>query len=740
MKKAQMMGKIQYAGYLLIIMQGLILALLAVFFLNQQYMAVWRTYPNSETSMTVYLKNVPAENQQNTQDYLLSAADEQSLFIVRRVSLLDNSGNTSGYKFGVYGDVDAQSAELSFMGKKVLSTSDLRELLTSDNLNSTLGVETGSIYSIGNIPTFRFYERIVLQKLPALFNDSQTVNGTYKVLGLDNQAAQSAFLTGLSEASGLPEEDFLEADSGSATNNMVLRDVLLAFLAAQIFLNTVFFLVVVMKNMPKQGKLVLLGWSRSTFAKEILGRFISFSIIVAPILVLANGIIAGWGKLSVALFACYLLAALINVLTVVVELLISASVIMLTKPLDSIRGRIPKKTLYALGVFAYLMISAGLLFCGAYIDQPMASLSNNARLAQRWESVSEYQVLSDISVGEDSDSFSGASKNLDQDLYNWYSSIADTPGVYLIHTQYYDSEILTTWQSNQTYSSIPSEPLWLFTASPNYLADLGVVIDPDVLSAAESGVRVYLIPSELSVEEKNHISEWLQERDTKSLSDGDIQTAFTQNPTFNFVEYNTNQKFFTWSTDERENTETADPIIYIATPQNMRYTETESLKATGFNGYIKFTDVQIADICMRTDMISEFNLLDNNLIFTDVHNYIDGLQKELSATLMWFGLVFLMLMLILVGLLVTLAAVFRIANQEKINVKKFMGFSFLQMYGRPMLLLSALTVLEIATMLLLGSKFGLLLVVIVSLVQIIIFVKYMAHNELKNVLAAFKGE
>ena len=82
-----------------------------------------------------------------------------------------------------------------------------------------------------------------------------------------------------------------------------------------------------------------------------------------------------------------------------------------------------------------------------------------------------------------------------------------------------------------------------------------------------------------------------------------------------------------------------------------------------------------------------------------------------------------MLMLILVGLLVTLAAVFRIANQEKINVKKFMGFSFLQMYGRPMLLLSALIVLEIATMLQLGSKFGLLLVVIVSLVQIIIFCK-----------------
>ena len=107
---------------------------------------------------------------------------------------------------------------------------------------------------------------------------------------------------------------------------------------------------------------------------------------------------------------------------------------------------------------------------------------------------------------------------------------------------------------------------------------------------------------------------------------------------------------------------------------------------------------------------------------------------------MWFGLVYVMLMLILIGLLLALAAVFRIANQGKINVKKFMGFSFLQMYGKPFLLLSVILVLEFAAMLVMKSKFGLLLVAIVSLVQVVIFIKYMAHNELKNVLAAFKGE
>ena len=121
----------------------------------------------------------------------------------------------------------------------------------------------------------------------------------------------------------------------------------------------------------------------------------------------------------------------------------------------------------------------------------------------------------------------------------------------------------------------------------------------------------------------------------------------------------------------------------MATPQNMKYTETESLKASGFNGYIKFSDAQTAMSCTSADVLSGFDLSDNAPQFASVHNYIDGLQKNLETTLMWFGLVFVMLMLILIGLL---------------------------------------------------------LLVIVSLVQVVIFIKYMAHNELKNVLAAFKGE
>ena len=96
MRKERLIGKERYAGYLLIFMQGLIIALLAVFFLNQQYMAIWRTYPQSDEALTVYLKNVADEKQRDTQNFFLAAAKEQGLFITRMDAVLDNGGSLQG--------------------------------------------------------------------------------------------------------------------------------------------------------------------------------------------------------------------------------------------------------------------------------------------------------------------------------------------------------------------------------------------------------------------------------------------------------------------------------------------------------------------------------------------------------------------------------------------------------------------------------------------------------------------
>ena len=67
-----------------------------------------------------------------------------------------------------------------------------------------------------------------------------------------------------------------------------------SLLFAQGFLNIVFFLTIVMKRLPDQGKMALLGWSASDFAKAVLTQFLAVSAAAVPVLVLIGWFLSGW--------------------------------------------------------------------------------------------------------------------------------------------------------------------------------------------------------------------------------------------------------------------------------------------------------------------------------------------------------------------------------------------------------------------------------------------------------------
>ena len=96
-------------------------------------------------------------------------------------------------------------------------------------------------------------------------------------------------------------------------------------------------------------------------------------------------------------------------------------------------------------------ISIAVVFCGIAIDSAAESIAYNSEIAKKWESVSEYEILNTIAVGNDENSFSGNVNTLNQDIYNWYNDIHDKDGVYLLHTAYYDRKILNQWNNNKIY-------------------------------------------------------------------------------------------------------------------------------------------------------------------------------------------------------------------------------------------------------------------------------------------------
>lgn len=739
MKKVSFVGTLRYLGGVLIVMQGVLLALLAIFMLNNAYQEQWKEYGKNENSMTVYLDSVSEESGYEIEQYLFDKAESNHLFIIRRDSSLADDGSFSGYTFGIYGDVENNKVSFSFYGKSVLNSEMLSALMQSEEDESTLGIDKGSVYSLGNIPSIRFGDQIVFKKLQTLIEESGTIQGEYTIVGADNEDWQK-ILTDLASICKLSEENLLKAMSGEEVDSSFKKVIILIFVLTQMMLNTVFFIIITLRNLDKGGKLALLGWSRGAFCYELFGCFLWYAMIAVPILTFVGIVWSGWTKISMAYISYFFLYAVLNLILIVIEIGISAAILMSISSLSAIRGRFPKKILYFLGILAYLGVSIGIVFCGLYVDSPMQMISENTKLSESWEDVSDYQILRSISVGNDESSFAGTSKELDQDIFDWYKEIHKENGVYLVQTTYYDQEILDSWRRNEIYTTVPKDAFWYFTFSESYIRKIGINISNEILQDAENGTRVYLIPSGMTEEEKETMKSWLEESSVSGIKEGDIETVFNTNQETEFVEYEHSDELFTWVTSSTEESVCMMPVIYICTPENMTYFESESIRAIGLDGYIKFEDKDVAEKYLDSELLERFNLNDNNLIFASVQKYIDGLQKDLMSTIAWFGLVFLILTIILVGILVAIAAIFRIANQEKLNVQKFLGYGFLNMYAKPMIMLGIVIVTELVIMLCGGSKFGFIAMLLVAIVQLLIFARYMTKNEISNVCIAFKEE
>lgn len=739
MRKVRLIGTVRYLGAILIVMQGILIALLAIFMLSSMYQDQWNQYLKTDSSLNVHLNNIAENHKDNIEGFLHNEALKKNLFIARKDLKLGDKAIFSGYTFGVYGDALNNDVSFEFYGKKIIDKTMINKLLLSKIDESTLGIDKGSVYSVGKIPSFRFGGEIVFKKLDRLMEESGTINGDYFVLGLKD-SDKNAFVQGLALACNVPTDNLLKEMKGYTVDRSLMRTIILVFIFAQIILNTVYFIIIVIRNLSKSGKLALLGWSRISYCTEVLGTFIAYALLNIPIQILIGILLSGWSKITGIFISYFMLFAVINVILVTLEIAISAIIQLSVKPLDAIKGRIPKKILYVFGILAYIGVSAGIVFCGIYIDGPMNTISENARLSKMWSNVSDFQVLKSIAVGNDQSSITGDSKALAQNFYDWYKGMYDDNGVYLIHTLYFNSKQLAEWKQNDIYETTPEKPFWYLTYSPNYIKSLNLNVDNSIINEAKSGIRVYLIPKSYSENEKVKLKKWLKESSINDIHEGDISTVFNKEKNIKFIEYTSKNSIFTWNTDSKYKNSCTDPVIYICTPNNMTFFESESLRANGFNGYIKFVNKTVAKKHLNTNILKKYELNDNNLEFVSTGKYIDGLQKDLMTTIAWFGLVFLILMLILLGILIALATVFRIANQEKINVKKFLGYSFINLYHRPIIMLVFAICIELIIMLIMHSKFGFMLMLILAVIQILIFSRYMTKCEIENIRMAFKGE
>lgn len=175
------------------------------------------------------------------------------------------------------------------------------------------------------------------------------------------------------------------------------------------------------------------------------------------------------------------------------------------------------------------------------------------------------------------------------EMFGWYRTIERRDGALLINTQFYDRDILDGWNAEDVYTNVPEKEFWYCAASPSYLDEIAVKPLDGSIDAAWDGVRLYLLPNTLDDGAAEKLKAFLIEDAQKEADYGGIKNGFTERREIQFLEY-APESYYTWRSETAQPASDSAPVFYVCTTENMTAFESESLIATGVDGYIKFKD------------------------------------------------------------------------------------------------------------------------------------------------------
>lgn len=704
-----------------LIIQAILCLMMGAFFLSESYRREIQNYGNTSSSTVQFSINSLSKDKTNaTSDFLLNAPGT----LIRQAPQSNGNGNDS-LNVQIGGNVD-NAPTLKFLGSTIIDSSDLHNLLESKNDNVTIGTSISSENTIKEIPTPLFGTSIYFSKISTSFED--TLLGNYRLIGLTSEQ-QSKFLIDLSKVSGIQKDNLLSAKTGYTMDNGLVGILIGIGLLITMLILGILIVSYTLSSVKEIGSLTLLGWGKLQLLKHLFIPIFSLSLYLIPVSMIVSLFFYSF-NLSILRYS--MTASMLNTFILLIILAVSSFIVLAIKPLNAIKGILPKKMLYSFIIFLYLLSSIGLLSVSYALDGPIQQVSQNKRLLNAWSNVENYETLKGVTTGENQTSIAGLSDQLDHEMFNWYQSIENNPGVYYITSQYYDKSLLTSIQDS-TNTPTPNNPFTLLTTSPSYIKDHIKNVPKGSIENAEKGARIFLIPSHWSDKKREIFKNWLSETVLEELSGTSFENNFSKNKTIKFIKYKATSDIFTWSTQKGEPTFTKDAVFSIVTTNNMTPFDAGNLRANVLTGPLKFKNKKTMKV--STKYLSNYHLDDNELRFTPVKTFVDGLQKNLLQTITFFGIVISFIILMIMLVLLSMALIFSIINERTIFVKQTLGFSSKKIYTNVILFVLITGLIELCISLLVKSKLGIILIPLVVLLQLItihLFIKKHSIQKIKG--------
>lgn len=724
------LGKLKYLALFLVAVQSILFALTAIFFTGVSYQETWQQYNQNNRTLTLYLQKLNPIQQEKAFHYLNERSD---LAVWTHRIIQDSKGDgIQKHYIDAMGNSDYFS-DFNYHHSNILTKSQLKVLLEHVDSKKTIGIAEASHDTLYELPRPLFTIPIVIDRLEQVYQKTNTLTGIYHVNGLESETDKSEFIKQFASATGLSEENFLQEKFGSRRDYGLVPFVLIGLLLFTMLTLLILLLVIVLQAYEKFGSLTLLGWSRNEFWLALFKPIIYPSVLSTPILAVGIWWLTGWSQVSYYILLPIMGHIVFSMLALATILVIPSLIVYSVTALSAIHKRFPSRLLTILGISSYIALSSILIATSYGLDGPLYRFMDNIHIARAWKSVENMQVIDSFSEGDDLGTLAGTSNTLELSMYHLYTKIGHDEGVYLIQSQYYGQDFFANVTA---YQNLPSKPFWYLVYSYNYLTELGFQFSEEELNEIRSGSRLYLIPDSYTTEEQQRMRAYLEE--SVKVYDGDVETPFTQNRQFIYKNYSTTKDIFLWSTNLQEGVTSKEPIIFVASPENLYFKESANLVVSGFNGYLKIRNQNILTR-VKEEITTHFpDLMDNDIQFTPVRRYIDGRQKELSYTFYLFASVILAILISLTSILIALVLMYRIAYQDRLVVQYFLGFGLWARYKGIMILVIASAIIEVLISFLLKTKLGIVSAALSLCLQSVLLYGFLLRKEQQKILNIFK--
>lgn len=698
------------AKYFGIIVASLTLVIAAILFIQFNDSEKWSSNAHQSTVANQII-NINSDDTPQEQQHILNAfqniADKYQLGVIR---IDDQVGQSASYTIGVY-DPNNQVQFTNLSGH--LEHSGIRTM-TSTKVWSTqqLDRKHQRLFNLLNGST------VQITALQAMRNHTQTVNGQYQLFG-SNTANYTNVLTDFSQASGVSlknlttQHAFKRHSISMYFNLIILLSVLMGLLTIVSGLFTVY----------RNGKLIgiqkLLGYSNLAIIKSDAQN--SLLAIILSLFVEISLINFFFKNINTSVYPILIGSQIPLILTIVMSFLIQYTLINKQRLSDFIKGHLKAK---------FMLVVVGLIFviataCSAYtlkvIDYQATQLYLNAKKMANWSQRQNFQVLSELSTGNDAASFTYQSSKLGHDFKSFYSKIADTPGVYWANSMWFENNHQQQAALYQYWHLPNINTFSLLQFSPSALEKYNLTDSNNKPITIENSDhnRYYLLPEKFKSQPTYTsffnkypvLASSIEPTDSKSV------TQFLAAHPVKILYYHEPKFFNSWST--ADNRQLTSPVIEVITSENMTAIDSSNLNVIGVDNPLRLTN-KVTKSTSFKEALKSSNLEDNHLVFSSIKDTLSA-NQSLFYKALFAGALFLVILLVVIWYtIIVLNEIWQAVHHKTLIVKRFLGYKKWHKYRGFYLLIGSVNLPIIILGSVLKSNFMILGFIIISLLELII--------------------